>query len=633
MTRPDPALADLQLPPGLAEGQATMPGLLRHRARTTPEQIALREKKRGVWQGTTWQGYFEKARAFALFLKSQGFMPGDKLIIASDGTPEWFFADLAAQSLGGVTVGIYPTNPWPELQYIARHCRAKIAVCGDQEQTDKVLTAMQLEGGLPDMKRVLTVDWKGMRQYTESCLMSFSDALAEGSLLAADAAQVASYEQIIDSLRAEQDALIVYTSGTTGMPKGARLSHRGILSDAWALGQVHGYAGKPMSVVCYLPLCHVAERLMSPVMQLSYGTVVYFAESIDTVTQNLREIGPSFFFGVPRIWEKLQYEILIKSRDARPLAQWAFKKALAIGTPIAERTIANNGDPVSLRDTFIGWLLRATVFSNLLASIGLDRTWISMTGGASISPSVILFFRAMGVPIYQIYGMTECSGASHAQTKGTSRLGWCGPALPSIVEQRILPDGELQLRGRIVFNGYLYDEAATAAAFTDGWLSTGDVVELDDATGQVQIIDRKKAILITSGGKNITPSLIENTLKESLYISEAVLLGDGRHFVAALIQIDLDTVGKWAQERGLAYTTYETLAALEAVKGLINEDVERVNARFSRVENIRKFVILKKQLDHDDGELTATMKVRRNVIEKKFAAEISDIYGPAKEAA
>ncbi len=633
MTRPDPALADLQLPPGLAEGQATMPGLLRHRARTTPDQIALREKKRGVWQGTTWQGYFEKARAFALFLKSQGFMPGDKLIIASDGTPEWFFADLAAQSLGGVTVGIYPTNPWPELQYIARHCRAKIAVCGDQEQTDKVLTAMQLEGGLPDMKRVLTVDWKGMRQYTESCLMSFSDALTEGSLLAADAAQVASYEQIIDSLRAEQDALIVYTSGTTGMPKGARLSHRGILSDAWALGQVHGYAGKPMSVVCYLPLCHVAERLMSPVMQLSYGTVVYFAESIDTVTQNLREIGPSFFFGVPRIWEKLQYEILIKSRDARPLAQWAFKKALAIGTPIAERTIANNGDPVSLRDTFVGWLLRATVFSNLLASIGLDRTWISMTGGASISPSVILFFRAMGVPIYQIYGMTECSGASHAQTKRTSRLGWCGPALPSIVEQRILPDGELQLRGRIVFNGYLYDEAATAAAFTDGWLSTGDVVELDDATGQVQIIDRKKAILITSGGKNITPSLIENTLKESLYISEAVLLGDGRHFVAALIQIDLDTVGKWAQERGLAYTTYETLAALEAVKGLINEDVERVNARFSRVENIRKFVILKKQLDHDDGELTATMKVRRNVIEKKFAAEISEIYGPAKEAA
>ena len=393
MTRPDPAIADLQLPPGLAAGEATMPGLLRHRARTTPDQIALREKTRGIWQGTSWQGYFEKARAFALFLKAQGFMPGDKLIIASDGTPQWFFADLAAQSLGGVTVGIYPTNPWPELQYIARHCRARIAVCGDQEQTDKVLTAMQREGGLPEMQRVLTVDWKGMRQYTDSCLMPFNDALAEGVRLAAQPEQAAAFEQSIDSLRSEQDALIVYTSGTTGMPKGARISHCGILSDAWALGQVHDLAGQPMSVVCYLPLCHVAERLMSPVMQLAWGTVVYFAESIDTVTQNLREIGPSFFFGVPRIWEKLQYEILIKSRDARPLAQWAFKKALAIGTPIAERTITNGGKPINLRDAFTAWLLRATVFSNLLASIGLDRTWISMTGGASISPTVILFFR------------------------------------------------------------------------------------------------------------------------------------------------------------------------------------------------------------------------------------------------
>ena len=632
MSRPDLAIADLQLPPGLADGKSTMPGLLRYRARTTPDQIALREKTRGTWQGTTWKGYFEKARAFALFLKTQGFLPGDKLIIASDGTPEWFFADLAAQSLGGVTVGIYPTNPWSELQYIARHCRAKIAVCGDQEQTDKVLTAMQREGGLPEMKRVLTIDWKGMRQYKDSCLMSFDDALEEGLRLAGQPAQLEAYEASINELQAEQDAIIVYTSGTTGMPKGARISHSGILSDAWALGQVHGFAGKTMSVVCYLPLCHVAERLMSPVMQLAYGTVVYFAESIDTVTQNLREIGPSFFFGVPRIWEKLQYEILIKSRDARPLAQWAFKKALAIATPIAERTIINGGSPVNLRDAVTGWLLRMTVFSNLLASIGLDRTWISMTGGASISPSVILFFRAMGVPIYQIYGMTESSGASHTQSKSMSRLGWCGPPLPGIVEQRVLPDGELQLRGRIVFNGYLYDEAATAAAISDGWLSTGDVVELDEASGQVQIIDRKKAILITSGGKNITPSLIENTLKESLYISEAVLLGDGRHFLSALIQIDLDTVGKWAQERGIAYTTYETLARLDAVKELIAVDVNRVNERFSRVENIRKFVILRKQLDHDDGELTATMKVRRNVIEKKFAAEISEIYGSTKES-
>jgi long-chain acyl-CoA synthetase len=626
-------VADPQLPPRVAAGRATMPALLRHRARSTPERIALREKVRGIWQGTTWAGYFERVRAFALYLQSVGFGPGDKLVIASDGTPEWFYADLAAQSLGGVTVGIYPTNPWPELQYIVRHCGARVAVCGDQEQTDKVLQAMSRDGGLPAMERVLTVDTKGMRHYTDPQLMPFADAIAQGRALAADAARCEDWEAGVSALDADQDAVIVYTSGTTGMPKGARLSHAGIVSDAAALGEVQGVAGRPLTVVCYLPLCHVAERLMSPVMQLVYGSVVHFAESIDAVTQNLREIGPSFFFGVPRIWEKLQYDILIRARDARPIARRAFERAMAIATPIAERTIANGGKPASLRDAVVAWLLRVGVFSNLLAGIGLDRTWVAMTGGASISPSVILFFRALGVPIYQIYGMTESSGASHSQSPTHARLGWCGPPVPRRVEQRVAPDGELQLRGDIVFKGYLKDEEATRAAFDDGWLRTGDIVELDDATGQVQIIDRKKAILITSGGKNITPSLIENALKESLYISEAVLLGDGRHFVSALIQIDLDTVGKWAQERGIAYTTYETLAQLEAVNELIAQDVKRVNERFSRVENIRKFVLLRKQLDHDDGELTATMKVRRRVIERKYAAEVAQIYGREKETA
>lgn len=629
----DDSAADRTPPPGLADGATSMPALLRHRARAMPARVALREKVRGVWQGVTWRQYHDTVRAFALYLQEQGFRAGDTLVIASDGTPEWFYADLAAQSLGGITVGIYPTNPWPELQYIVRHCRAAFAVCGDQEQTDKVLEAMRQGEGLPHMRRVLTVDWKGMRHYTDACLLPFAEALDRGRALAAAPTGAAAFDAAVDAVRPEQDALIVYTSGTTGMPKGARISHRGILFDAWALGRVHGYAGRPMSVVCYLPLCHVAERLMSAVVQLAWGTVVYFAESIDTVTQNLREIGPSFFFGVPRIWEKLQQAILISAREARPVARHTFERALRKATAIAERSLANGGRFASGADAATARLLRVTVFSNLLASVGLDRARLAMTGGASISPSVILFFRAMGVPIYQVYGMTETSGVTHTQTPDCSTLGWCGPLLPGVVEQRVGDDGELLVRGPIVFNGYLHDEAASAAAFDDGWLRTGDVVEIDAATGEVQILDRKKAILITSGGKNITPSLIENALKESLYISEAVLLGDGRHFVAALIQIDLDTVGKWAQERALAYTTYESLAALDAVRELIAEDVRRVNDRFSRVENIRKFAVIKKQLDHDDGELTATMKVRRRVIEQKFAAEIHEIYGAAAEAA
>lgn len=630
MSRRDAAIADDALPPGVADGHATMPGLLRHRARHTPERVAMREKVRGIWNGITWLDYFERVRDFALYLRSQGFGPGDKLVIAADGSPEWLWADLAAQSLGGVTVGIYPTNPWAELQYIVRHCRAKVAVCGDQEQTDKVLEAMSRDGGLPDLKRVLTVDWKGMRHYRDDCLLPFAEALARGRELSGDLREAERFDAAIDALQSSQDALIVYTSGTTGMPKGARISHRGIVSNAAALGQAHGYAGRELTVVCYLPLCHVAERLMSTVVHLVYGSVVYFAESIDAVNANLREIGPSFFFGVPRIWEKLQQKILTDSREARPWARKVFQRALDLAIAIAERASANGGRPASWRDAVLSRLLRVAVFDNLLASVGLDRTRIAMTGGAAIAPAVIQFFRAMGLPLFEIYGMTETSGVTHTQLPAVARPGWCGPPLQGVCEHRVADDGELLVRGPIVFSGYLYDERASMGALSAGWLRTGDIAEIDGASGEVRILDRKKAILITSGGKNITPSLIENALKESAYISEAILLGDGRNFLSALIQIDLDSVGKWAQERRLAYTTYESLSSLEPVRELIEGEVRRVNDRFSRVENIRKFVILRKQLDHDDGELTATMKVRRGVIEKKFAGEIQQIYGRAE---
>lgn len=391
MSRPDLVIADRELPPGVLTGEATLPGLLSHRARHTPERIALREKVRGIWQGVTWAEYYERVQAFALYLRAHGFGVGDKLVIASDGTPEWFYADLAAQSLGGVTVGIYPTNPWPEMQYIVRHCRARFAVCGDQEQTDKVLDAMRNGDGLPDIQQVLTVDTKGMRHYRDACLKHFENALAEGRALSHNAANRAEFEHQVDAVAPEQDALIVYTSGTTGMPKGARIAHRGIIYNAAMVGQVQGYAGRPLEVLCYLPLCHVAERLMSPVAQLVHGSVVYFAESIDAVTQNLREIGPGFFFGVPRIWEKLQLQIVIASREARPWVRHAFERAMAIAQPIAERTIENGDRFVHWRDAATMRLLRWLVFSNLLASVGLDRTWMAMTGGAAISPSVILF--------------------------------------------------------------------------------------------------------------------------------------------------------------------------------------------------------------------------------------------------
>lgn len=611
-------------------GRATLPGLLLQRAAATPSRLALREKLRGVWQRHSWADYYQRVRELAMYLRTQGVSDGDTVAIVGDGTPGWFFADLATQALGGIAVGVYPTNPWPELQYIVRHCGARVVVCGDQEQTDKVLTALEREGGLPRLERILVIDPKGMRHYSDPRIVTLAEAQRQGrALLEARRDAPCPVAAAIGALHPSQDAIIVYTSGTTGMPKGARISHRSIITAARVLGQVYGFEGRALSALCYLPLCHVAERLFSTVTQLVWGSVVNFAESIDTVAHDLREIAPTYFLGVPRIWEKMQRDVLLAAQDAHPLARWAFGLALAAGERIAERALAHGGLPATLGDRLAQRLLRLTVFGNLLATLGLDRMFFAAAGGAPVPDQTAHFFRSLGLTVYEVYGMTETSGLVNLQRPGAVRLGWAGPPVPGI-EQRVADDGELLVRGEMVFSGYLHDPEATARTIGDAdWLHTGDIVERDAADGSVRIVDRKKSVLITSGGKNITPSLIENALKESPYIEEAILLGDGRHFLAALIQVDLATVGKWAQDRGLAYTHYASLAALPEVRDLVQAHVDVVNTRFARVENVRKFVILRKQLDHDDGEVTATMKVRRAAIEHRFGAEIAQIYGPA----
>ncbi|MCM5571074.1 AMP-binding protein [Burkholderiaceae bacterium FT117] len=615
------------LAPSVRDGTATLPGLLQARASAEPGRLALRVKLRGIWRRYTWADYLENVRRFALFLKARGFQAGDRLAIVGDGCPEWFFADLAAQSLGGVTVGIYPTNPWPELQYIVRHSKSRFVVCGDQEQADKVLTALAEEGGLPDVECVVTIDCKGMQHYDDPILTSFEQAVEEGSRLDDDSGR-AGFDQAVASLVPAQDAIIVYTSGTTGMPKGARIPHRAVITAARVLGEVYEFEGRELSALCYLPLCHVAERLFSTVVQLAWNGVVNFAESIDTVAHDLREIAPSYFLGVPRIWEKIEHDVRIRSSESHPVARFVFDRALRTALPIARRALDGDGRPQSLSDRITMRVLKFAVFGNLLSSLGLDRMFLAAAGGAPMPDQVTVFLRAIGLTVHQVYGMTETSGLVNVQRFDRVRLGWAGPPVPGI-EQRVADDGELLVRGDMVFNGYLFDEAATAAAIEDGWLHTGDIAEQDPATGEIRIVDRKKSVIITSGGKNITPSLIENALKESPYIEEAILLGDGRHFLAALIQIDFDTVGKWAQERGIPYTNYQHLSSLDEVRELVDAHVQYVNGRFARVENVRKFVILRKQLDHDDGEVTATMKVRRAVIERKFAGEIAQIYGPA----
>ncbi|HEV7416647.1 MAG TPA: AMP-binding protein [Tianweitania sediminis] len=603
----------------------TMPQVLKHHADTQGSALALREKARGLWRRYSWRDYYANARLAAIGLLTLGFQPGDRLAVAGDNSPQWLFADLGAQMIGGACLGIYPTNPWPELQYIVRHSRARVIICGDQEQTDKVLEAQANGEGLPDLQTIICVDTKGMRHYDRSGLMSFDDLLALGRDHEEELGQVV--DQALASGNPDDVAIIVYTSGTTGMPKGAMLTHRNMLHSAAEVVSIHALTRDSYSVLCYLPLCHVAERSFSTEMQLVTGCVVSFAESVDTVVPNLREIAPKGFLGVPRIWEKMQQSVLYRVKDTTPFQRRVFETCLQRGRPIAERRLANGGAFASTGDRLQFALLSLICFRSIRSFLGINRVRNAFCGGATVSPEVLLFFWILGVPVYQIYGMTESAGVSHTQRPGSTTLGRSGPLIAGL-EQKVAADGELLLKGTSVFKGYLFDEGASARAFTDGWLHTGDIVEIEP-TGEAHVLDRKKDILITSGGKNITPSLIENALKDSPFIREAILLGDGRNFLSALIQIDLETTGKWAQLANIQYTTYRTLAQNDQVRSLIEGEVKRVNDKFARVENVRKFVILEKELDHDDGELTATMKVRRRIIEDKFRTEIQSIYGDA----
>ncbi len=601
----------------------SLPGVLKYWADNYPDALAFREKDFGIWECTTFAQYYERVELFALGLKVLGVQRGDLLAVASENTPEWMYSDLAIQALGGACIGVYPTNPWPELHHILSDSGASVVVCGDQEQTDKVLDALKLGSELPNLKHIICVDMKGMSRYPRERLLSFEEVMEMGR---AEKARSPDFiEESIASLKPTDTAVLVYTSGTTGLPKGAMLTHRGLMWAALRLSERHGIDETNWEVLCYLPLCHVAERICSTLMQLANGTTVNFGESIDAVASNLREIAPTGFLGVPRIWEKLQYGILVKLKDATRLQQRVVETCLRLGRPIARRQLANGGRRASIADQVMFLVLWLVCFRSLQKWCGLNRARTMLCGGASISPEVLEFFWIIGLPVYQVYGMTELSGISHSQYPGHTTLGHAGPPLPTY-EHRISEDGEILVRCNAAFAGYLGNEAASREILQDGWIATGDIGEIAP-DNSIIVTDRKKDIIITSGGKNITPSLIENRIKDSLYIREAVLIGEARNFLSALIQIDYETVGKWAQEKGYAYTTFKSLSMLPEVRELIQGEINKVNAEFARVENIRKFTLLDKELDHDDGEVTATMKVRRKVIEEKFRDQIEAMYG------
>ncbi len=622
--QPQPSLTAATLAARLNAADVTLPQLLRYRANTHGDALAIREKEHAVWQPFSWRHYNEMARLVAFGLLSLGLKRGDRLAIASENTPEWFYTDLGAEMIGAQVVGIYPTNPWPELQYIVHHCGARVVLTGDQEQTDKVLDAQANQSGLPALEAIVCVDMLGMRTYRDERLMGFDALITRGrTWRAATPDADALLDRMIDETAPDDVAIMVYTSGTTGPPKGAMLSHRNLVYAAYQYARATGTDTFPFQNVCYLPLCHVAERYCSMVMQLVLGGIVNFAESIDTVAANIREIAPTFFVGVPRIYEKLQQNFMFRLGDSNRLQKALSGWSLRRGRVLSDRRQAGTAGMGSRAEYA---LHHALLFKNIQRHLGLDRSRHRLCAGASVSPETLRFFDIIGIPVSQGYGLTECAGVAFIQHGQHVRIGATGVPLSS-TEWKLEPDGEILLRSPGVFTGYYLDETATAATVDEhGWLRTGDVVEVLD-NGEIAVVDRKKAIIITSGGKNVAPSEIENALKDTGYIKEVIVVGDGRKFLGALIQIDYDMVGRWARDRNLAYTNYKSLSQLPDVIALIDGLVREVNTRFARVENVRRFVILEKELDHDDGELTATQKVRRSMISKKFSRELEQIYG------
>ncbi|MCB2225863.1 MAG: AMP-binding protein [Desulfarculaceae bacterium] len=586
------------------------------------EQVALREKEFGIWQEVTWNGYRDHVQHFALGISALGFGRGDHLAIISENCREWLYADLAAICLGGVSVGVYPTSPYPEVHYVVKHSDSKLVVAEDQEQTDKIL---EVWDDLPLVEKIIVKDMKGLRHYPKDIIISFEEVEELGRELAKE--RPGWFEEQVALGKAEDVSIMVYTSGTTGKPKGAMINHVNI--EAMTLGTIEAIgATENDSVVSYLPLCHVAEKIFSLFLPMYVGYPVNFAESIATIQSDLREIAPSVFLGVPRIWEKLQSAIYINIKDSSRLKRWLFKRCYAVGRKMAGERLEGRRPGPGLRLAF--WAAYWLMLRALQNFVGLRKVRFCFSAAAKVSPDVLRFFHDLGIRVKEGYGMTESTGLSFIHMDEDIRMGTVGKPI-SCVEFAIAPDGELLKKGPLIFVGYYKNEQATAEAIIDGWLHTGDVAEVDQA-GHLCIVDRKKDIIITSGGKNIAPSEIENALKVSPYIKEAIVIGEGRNYIAALIQIDFDNVGKWATDNHIAYTNFKNLSQNPEVNRLVQAEVDRVNAQFARVENVRKFLLLTKELDHDDDELTATMKVRRANIYQKFAEEIEVVYGKQARA-
>ncbi|WP_127106938.1 AMP-dependent synthetase/ligase [Pararhodobacter zhoushanensis] len=597
-------------------GHDTPARVFRARVAEWGDQPALRHKLRGLWQSYSWTEYYARARAFGLALNALGVARGECIAVLAENRPEWLFADLGAQCMGIVGNGVYPTAAPEQLRYILTDSDCRVLVVENQEQLEK---ALSVRADCPKLLRILVIEREGLRKLDDPAVEFFDDFVKRGEGLAAT--QAALFEEAIDASRPQDLAFLVYTSGTTGAPKGAMISNRNVV---FQMSKAPEYLdAKPGDKsLSFLPLCHIAERMASVFNAIALGLIVHFPENAGTVTNDIREVAPHVVFAPPRFWEKMNSQIELFLRDAIAPARWVYAQALARGAASVEAQLEGRKPPSQGPVTR---LLTRLAFRNIRIFLGLQNCRSALTGAAPVPPDLIRWFLSIGIELREAFGMTETAGFAASTPKGAIRLGWAGTPAGG-TEIRIGDAGEILIRGDNVFAGYWRNAEKTAETVTaDGWLHTGDCGEIS-AEGYLAIRDRIKDIIITAGGKNITPTQIESQLKFSPYITDAVVIGEGKRFITALVMIDLEHVARFAQDQAIPYTDFASLTRAPAVVDLIRGEIEAVNPRLARVEQIKNFRIIDQLLTAEDEELTPTMKLKRKVIAQKYATLINGMY-------
>ena len=587
------------------------------------KRTSIREKEYGIWQSYSWQQAWEHVCDFANGLAALGFQRGDRICIVGDNRPKLYWAMLAAQCLGGVPVPLYQDSIEKELQFIVQHAEARFALAEDQEQADKLIS---IKPDCPQLKYVVYEDPRGMRNYPQEHLLSFERVCESGRAFAQEHAGY--LEQELAQGDPEDMAVICYTSGTTGKPKGVMLSHRNF-TETSRRTLAYEHLGQE-TVLAYLPMAWVGDFFLSFGLSIVGGFTVHCPEDAATVLQDLQEVAPTYFFAPPRIWENLLTSVMIRMDDAVKPKRQAFHYFIDVAKRLHKKK--TRGEPVSLTERLLYALGWALVYMPLRDRLGLRKVHIAYTAGEAIGPEVLDFFRSLGINLKQLYGSTEASVIVALQRNDDVRSDTCGPPVPW-VDLKIGASGEVLFKSPGLFKGYFRDEAATAESFEDGYFKTGDAGFIDH-DGHLKIIDRVKDVTRLQTGTLFAPKYLENKLKFSPFIKEAVAIGQERPYVTALINIDVEAVGNWAERQNMAYTGYNDLAQKAEVYDLIAEEVHRVNASLYEEEQlrgavIRRFLILHKELDPDDEEITRTRKVRRRFVAEKYKDLINGLYGDA----